>query len=189
MKAVILHGTGSSHANNWFPWVKGELEKLGYDVWVPDLPRADHPNIERYNKFLLSKDWDFQNNLIVGHSSGAVEILGLLPALPKDVVVNTVILVGSFTKRLVKDPSWAMLKELFYKPFDFEAIKKKAKQIIFVHSEDDPYCPIEQAQELHKKIGGEFIKFKGRGHFSSHLDPRFSKFPELIDIIKQKVHE
>ncbi len=189
MKAVILHGTNSNHTSNWFPWLKTELEKLGYEVWVPDLPANGRPNIERYNSFLLSQGWDFNDNLIVGHSSGAVAILGLLPALPEDVKINTAILAGSFTKRLSEDPSWEMLSELFYEPFDFEIVKQKAKQFIFVHSEDDPYCPIEQAEELHHKIGGEFIRFKDMKHFGVKLDPRFSKFPELLDIIKQKVQK
>ena len=169
------------------PWLKTELEKLGHVVWVPDLPRADRPSAERYNKFLLNSDWDFSNNLIIGHSSGSVAILGLLQALPEETKINTAILVGSFTKRLSESPSWQMLQELFTKPLDFAAIKKKAKHFIFIHSEDDPYCPIEQAEELHRNLGGEFVRFKDKGHFSAHLDPQFVKFPELLDIIKQKV--
>lgn len=186
-KAVILHGTNSDHTSNWFPWLKGELEKLGYEVWVPDLPVNGRPSTKRYNEFLLSQGWDFSNNLIIGHSSGAVAILGLLQALPEGTKINTAILAGAFTKRLSQDPSWEMLSGLFDKPFDFESIKQKAKHFIFIHSEDDPYCPIEQAEELHDKIGGEFIRFEGMKHFGVKLDSRFTKFPELLDIIKQKV--
>ncbi len=189
MKAVILHGTNADHTQNWFPWLKSELEKLGFEVWVPDLPNADRPNIERYNTLLFGNDWDFSNNLIIGHSSGAVAILGLLQSLPNNTKINTAILAGSFTKRLAEDPSWDMLTELFYRPFDFDSIRKKARQFIFVHSEDDPYCPIEQAEELHEKLGGEFIRFKNKGHFTESLDPQFVKFPELLEIIKNKVHE
>jgi len=187
MRALILHGTNADHTQNWFPWLKTELEKLGYEVWVPDLPVNGRPNIERYNQLLLGQGWDFNDNLVIGHSSGAVAILGLLQALPKDVKINTAILAGAFTKRLSQDPSWEMLSELFDKPFDYEAIKQKAKQFIFLHSDDDPYCPIEQAQELHNKIGGEFMRLHGMKHFSIGLDKRFAKFPELLEIIKTKV--
>lgn len=186
-RAVILHGTRADHTHNWFPWLKTELEKLGYKVWVPDLPQADRPNMERYNEFLLGQGWDFRDNLIIGHSSGAVAILGLLQALPEQTKINTAFLVGSFTKRLSEDPSWDMLTELFYKPFNFEAIKKKAGKFIFVHSDNDPFCPLEQAQDLHGKLGGEFVLMPGMGHFTQKLDPKFDKFPELLKLIREKV--
>ncbi len=187
MKAVILHGTGSTHKNNWFPWTKKELEKLGYEVWVPDLPDANHPNVEKYNKFLLGSDWDFNDNLIIGHSSGAVAILGFLQALPEDTKINTAILVGSFSQVLAEEPDWEQLKGLFEKPFDFGKIKKHANRFIFIHSNDDPYCPIEQAQFLSEKVSGEFIMVPGQKHFSYHLDPKYKRFPKLIELIKEKI--
>lgn len=187
MKFVILHGTSADHESNWFPWLRKQLEESGHEVWVPDLPDADRPNIEKYNKLLLDSGYDFSDSVVIGHSSGAVAILGLLQALPEDTKIYTAILVGSFTKRLSESPSWDMLRELFDKPFDFDSIKQKSGKFIFVHSEDDPYCPIDQAEFLYSKLGGEFVRFKDKGHFTKRLDPSFDKFPEILDIIKQKV--
>lgn len=187
MKFVILHGTGSSHEGNWFPWLKAELEKLGHEVWVPDLPDADRPNISKYNQLLLNSDFDFNNSVVIGHSSGAVATLGLLEALPQDITLNTAILVGAFTKRLSESPSWGMLRELFDEPFDYESIKQKSDQFIFVHSDDDPYCPIDQAKFLSEKLGGKLHRLTGMGHFSKALDPRFDTLPELLEIIEQEV--
>jgi uncharacterized protein len=185
-RALILHGTKVDHTANWFPWLKGELENLGYEVWVPDLPHAERPNISRYNEFLLDQGWDFSDNLVIGHSSGSLAALGLLEALPDDVRAGNVFLLGSFAERLADDPAWPILKELFEKPFDFARIKRKAAKFMFMHSDNDPYCPLDQAKELHGKLGGEFILMPGMGHFSAELDPKFKEFPELLELIKKE---
>ena len=162
--ALILHGTGSDHSQNWFTWLKKELEGRGYKVWVPDLPHAEKPNIERYNKFIFSnKDWDFnEESIIIGHSSGAVEILGLLQNFPNKVVVNKCFLIGSF----MNDLGWDSLKELFISPFDYGKIKQHSKQFVFIHSDNDPHCPLEHAKFLSDKLSGKLIIVKGQGHFS-----------------------
>lgn len=187
MNFLILHGTGADHTSNWFPWLKAELEKLGHEVWVPDLPDADRPNIQKYNDLLLHQGWDFNNSVIIGHSSGSVAILGLLQALPAGTKINTAILVGAFTKRLSESPSWEMLRELFDEEFDYDEIKSKATRFIFVHSGDDPYCPIEDARTLCKDLDGKFVELDSMGHFSESLDPRFDKLPELLEIIEDDV--
>jgi uncharacterized protein len=187
VKFLILHGTSSNSQGNWFPWLQKELEKLGHEVWTPDLPDSDRPNIQKYNEYLLSQGWDFNESVIIGHSSGAVAILGLLPALPKEVKINTAVLVGSFTKRLSESPSWEMLKELFEVPFDFGAIKQRADEFLFIHSEDDDISPIAQAEYLCEQVGGEIIRFKDKGHFSLRQNPKFNEFPELLEIIKTKI--
>lgn len=187
MKFLILHGTNASSKDHWFPWLKSELENLGHEVWAPDLPGADRPNPSRYNEFLLSQGWDFEDCVIIGHSSGSVAILSLLEALPQSVKINAAILVGAFNEGMIKSHRWEALKEIFEKPFDYELIKQKSGKFIFVHSKDDPNCPIEQAEDVCKKLDGEMIRFDGMGHFIIHQDPRFDKFPELLEIIKTKV--
>jgi hypothetical protein len=162
--ALILHGTNASSSDNWFPWLKKELEKKEYKVWVPNLPHAEKPNIDRYNKFIFTnKDWIFDSDsIIIGHSSGAVEILGLLEAFPDDIVIDKCFLVGSF----MDDLGWDSLKELFLKSFDFEKIMRHSIEFIFIHSDNDPYCPLEHAEYLSKKLNGKLILIKGQGHFS-----------------------
>ncbi len=176
--ALILHGTNSNSSINWFPWLKKELEEKGYKVWVPDLPHAEKPNIQRYNNFLFAnRDWVFDSeSIIIGHSSGAVEILGLLQSFPDGTVVNKSILVGSFKD----DLGWDSLKELFIKPFDFEKIKKHSEQFIFIHSDNDPYCPLEHAEYLSQKVNGKLIVKKRQGHFSGEK----VTIPEILEELK-----
>jgi len=184
-KAVILHGTDGNHKENWFPWLKNELELREFNVWSPDLPQADEPSIKRYNKFLLKKnDWEFdQDTILIGHSSGAVAILGLLQDLPKDISVDTCYLVGAFKD----DLGWDSLKNLFDDPFDFNLIKTKAKQFIFIHSDNDPYCPLDHAKFLSKELNGILIKKKKQKHFSvGTMGKQYLQFPDLLNLILQE---
>lgn len=36
--AIIIHGTEGYPEENWFPWLKNELELIGYNVIVPQFP-------------------------------------------------------------------------------------------------------------------------------------------------------
>lgn len=183
--AFILHGTGGSSKGNWFPWLKTKLEEKNWKVWVPDLPKADVPNIKRYNEFIFSSDWKFDNNsVLVGHSSGAVAILGILQNLPKDIVVDTVVLVGAFKNNLDQDA----LSGLFDEPFEFEKIKNHAKHIILIHSDNDPYCPLEHAEYLAKCLGAELIMKPGQKHFSIGTGgPAYNQFPLVLELLSKNI--
>src|SRR5258708_27654173 len=85
--ALILHATDNTSQGNWYPWLKGELEKKGYIVWCPDLPHAEKPSVRRYSKFIFgNKDWKFdKDSVFIGHSSGAVAVLLFFPTPPHEV--------------------------------------------------------------------------------------------------------
>jgi len=122
------------------------------------------------------------DSILIGHSSGAVAILGLLQALPDNVKVDICYLVGSFKD----DLGWDTLDGLFETPFDFEKIKQKANRFVFIHSDNDPYCPLNHAEFLSKKLSGELIVKKGQKHFSiSTYGEDYKKFPFLLELIKK----
>ena len=185
-RAVILHGTDGSPEENWFPWLKTQLEKIGYKVQVPLLPNNHTPNRNTYNDFLLSSGWDFTDNLIVGHSSGAVSILNLLmdKRTPK---IETGVLVGAWSHMEETDLDREQFKDLFpSEGFDFKAINQKADSFVFVHGDDDPYCPLDQAKWLAKQTKSPIIVIQGGEHFTVNLNPKYAEFPELTEILKQQ---
>ncbi len=182
--ALILHGTGGFPTENWFDWLRQELEKLNFTVAVPQLPSCDRPNIKTYNNFLLEeKSYKFnEESILIGHSSGAVAIFGLLQALPESVKVDTCYLVGAFKDNL----NWDSLNGLFEEPFDFAKIKNKAKHFVFIHSDNDPYCPLEHAKFLAKELDGELIIKEGQKHFSvGTFGKEYRKFPFLLELIEK----
>lgn len=182
---LILHGTDGYPTGNWFDWLKTKLEKENWKVWVPQLPGANRPNIQRYNEFLIANDnWEFnEESVLVGHSSGAVAILGFLQDLPDGKKVDTCYLVGSFKNNLDREA----LDDLFLKPFDFELIKTRANKFVFIHSDNDPYCPLEHAKYLSEKLGGELIIKPGQFHFSTGTaGDKYREFPFLLEKILEK---
>lgn len=117
---------------------------------------------------------------LVGHSSGAVAILGLLQTLPKETKVDSCYLVGAFKN----DLGWESLKDLFETPFNFDLIKTKANRFVFIHSDDDPYCPLDHAEFLSHKLGGELVIKTGQKHFSiGTFGEAYRRFPYLLNKI------
>ncbi|MFV0485245.1 MAG: RBBP9/YdeN family alpha/beta hydrolase [Candidatus Saccharimonadales bacterium] len=181
-RAVILHGTDNDPGILWNPWLKQELEKSGYQVFSPVLPNNHTPNREVYEKFLRGSGWDFSDNLIIGHSSGATTILNLLSSdwFPK---VKTVVLVGTFLSLdLLEDVDWyepGQFDGLFLDGYNPKNIARKADRFIFVHGSDDPYCDITLARKLCEELSGEFITIQNGHHLGGSSG--VSELPQLLD--------
>jgi predicted alpha/beta hydrolase family esterase len=181
--AIILHGTANTPEGNWFRWLEKELQNRGYKVWLPQLPDADTPNAEKYNRLLLNGDFKFnEDTILIGHSSGAVSILNLLQELPEGVKIQAAFLVGAFRAPLDRSSR----NQLFPKPLDFEKIKSRCAKFIFIHSDNDPYCPLEDAEHLSKMLEGELKVKKGQGHFNLGTGPQYKRFPYLLELVDQE---
>lgn len=148
-KFLILHGTGASPEANWFMWLKGKLIRQGHEVWLPQLPDSSKPNTITYNKFIFAnKDFPIDSDtILIGHSSGAVEILSLLQHLP---MANTVVKAAVLVSAFKDDLGWDSLRGLFDEPFNFDTIKSHCNKFIFLHSDNDPYVELEHAEYLKK---------------------------------------
>ncbi|MBP9852494.1 MAG: serine hydrolase [Patescibacteria group bacterium] len=186
-KAVILHGTNGSPAElQWTNWIKKQLEQVGYGVWFPQLPDCDKPNLKTYDAFFKNSGWNFEDNLIIGHSSGATALLHLLQQawFPRS---KAAVFVGTFlNERLLKNASWyvrGQFDALFAETFEIENIKSGAKAFYFVHGDDDPYCDFNEAKVLCKKLGGTFISIPNAGHLGK--SSTVTALPELIKKLRE----
>jgi predicted alpha/beta-fold hydrolase len=75
---VILHGRRGSSQQNFVPWLKLELEKLGYEVEAPDMPNSDNPNDVEQMEFVKNNCKIDETTCVVAHSFGGVVALRLL---------------------------------------------------------------------------------------------------------------
>jgi hypothetical protein len=184
-RAVLLHGTDGNPQDQWFPWLRKQLEQSSYSIYAPSLPENHTPDREKYSKFLHDSGWDFTDNILVGHSSGATTVLNLLSEdrFPK---VKAVILLGTFlNEKLLKDVSWyepGQFDNLFLADYDADKIKQKAGGFYFVHGDNDPFCDINDARNLSKKVGGKFITIKNGHHLGGTSG--ITEIPPLIDALK-----
>ncbi len=182
--AVILHGTDGSSKSNWIPWLKEELEIIGYEVWAPDLPNAQAPNEDAYTRFVAQANFPFnEDTIIIGHSSGAVAALKLLPKI--GVRVKATFLVAPFED----DLGWPNLKGMFLKPFDFERIRMNGGDMYFFGSDDDPYVPLQQVDHVALQCAGTLVPMPGQGHFNLEHSADYRQFPKLLGKIKEATSE
>lgn len=166
-KAALFHSTGGSPTEHWLGWATDVFKASGYETFVPHLPESSTPNKDTYDAFLRASGWDFKDNVLLGHSSGATTILNLLTEewFPH---VKAVILVGTFlNERLTKPADWyvpGQFDNLFKDNYDPAVLREKADAFYFVHGSDDPFCDIEDARSLCNAVGGEFLVIPNGHH-------------------------
>ena len=178
--AILIHGTSGSPRSNWFEYISSYLEEKGYEVFRPQLPDRDRPNLEHQLPYLLKSGFKFNSEtIIIAHSAGCPLTVALLEAL--DVKVDKVILVAGYLKPLNID----IVKPTLKTNYDFEKIKSNANKIFILNSDNDNYgCTIEaQGKYMAQVLGGELIEMMGEYHMSIVNDPKYRELPILKELV------
>ena len=175
----IFHGTDGYPEENWFPWLKQELEKKGCKVFVPQFPSPPIVPAKIAEWFDVLKKYEQDINkdtILVGHSLGGIFTLRILEKLTHPVkaafFVGTPIGVQPI-KNYDRDNDFSGFS------FDWESIKKKAADFVVFQSNDDPYVGLENGKELSKNLGVELSFVPNAGHFNKRAG--YLKFEKLRD--------
>ncbi len=179
-RAIILHGTLGSPTGNWFEWLRHELQTRGFSVWAPQLPQPEQPSLRRWLDYVYAEcpfEID-ENTLIVGHSSGA--ICATLLAQER-LTVGAVIGVSVFCDNSL---NWEPNNMLFDVAFDWEKLQTISTKLLFVHSDDDPYVPLDKAAFVARNSGAELMVWPGQGHFNLEKSSSYTSFPRLLEELK-----
>lgn len=169
-RVIIVHGWGGYPEEGWFPWLKNELEKRNFEVIIPRLPHPDNPKIDEWISVLAkAADKVDENTYFVGHSMGCQAIVRLLEILPNEVKVGGAVFVGAWFKKLtgLDDPEDQDMGEYWLStPIDFSKVRDHLAKSIAIFSDDDPYVPLDNQDDLKNKLGSEIILQHQMGHFS-----------------------
>src|SRR5712691_3334019 len=143
LQAVFVHGAYGDPEENWFPWLKTELEKLGYKVVVPQFPTPEGQEPEKWLPILDQAVTKFDDDLImVGHSIGDALILKKLEQLRQP--IRAAFLVSGFIGELGKPQFDSVNAPFFRTPFDWDKIKRNCRNFFIYNSDNDPYVPLEK---------------------------------------------
>ena len=166
-KIIFIHGWTASHLADWYPNIVPELDKLGIDYAIPDLPGGEYPHAKDWlNKIheVISKT--DKPIILVGHSLGSrTALLYLEKYHPK---VEKVFLVAAFANKIENADrhDGETYPDFFEHKIDIEKIKPLVGKFIVMHSKDDDSIPYEQGVEIAHDLNAELLTYEGRFHFS-----------------------
>ena len=175
----IFHGTEGHPQENWFPWLKQELEAKGYEVTVPQFPSPPIVPAKISEWFDVLKDYEdkiTENTIIIGHSLGGIFTLRVLEKL--DHPIKAAFFIGA---PIGVKPILNYDRDNAFSGFDFEwnNIKQKAKDFVVYQSDDDPYVGLDNGKELAEHLGVELSFIPNAGHFNAKAG--YAKFEHLRD--------
>lgn len=169
-RVVLVHGWEGYPENNWFPWLKKELEDRGFEVIVPAMPNAEHPRIEPWISKIKEVVGDVdKDTYFVGHSIGNQAIMRYLEKMGKK-VGGFISVAGFFNlPNLETEEEKEIAKPWLELPINTNKIKKNVGKIVSIFSDDDPDVPLSDKELFKKKLGAKIIVEKKKGHFSEDV--------------------
>lgn len=187
----IIHGSYGDPKENWFPWLKGELEQLGHHVILPQFPLPETQDIAYgghqlsawIDKFDEYKEFVNSETILVAHSRGCVFSYRILE---RQIPLHAAFLVAPWITYRWYPKGWTKIDSFHKDPFDWERMKKGAGHIEVFQSTNDE-IPVEEGEEVAKNLGAEFILVKDAGHFNVATDSKFKEFKLLLEHIKRVI--
>lgn len=174
-RIIFIHGNDSMHWSfGWAPWLKTELEKLGYETFFETMPDSIIARAKYWLPFLKNHVKAGKNDVLVGWSSGAVAALRYAE---DNKIKGSVIISPCYT-----DLGDDLEKQSGYydKPWQWDKIQSNQEKIALMWGDDDPYIPQEEFVHIAKHLQATEFKVAGARHFE-----RYKEFPQLLEYIKQ----
>ena len=176
-KAFIIHGAYGNPNENWFPWLKHELEKIGLTVFAPSFPTPEAQTLENWLEAFSAYKVD-EESILIGHSLGATFILNFLNKSKGK--VKAAFLVAGLINPLGKKKFDAINKS-FYNKLSWSKLREQTRYFVYA-SDNDPYVPLEEGKRIAKKLDARFRLVKNAGHFNKASG--YEKFDLLLEDLK-----
>lgn len=178
--AVIVHGSLGNPNNHWYQWLKGELERGGFEVFAPQFPIEEgQQTVANWLKVLEPVKEKLDGGIVVGHSLGAPFIVDLLNEW--DIKLKGAFFVGGFIGP--HEAEGVTFEDFTERNYDWEKIKKSCEHFVVLNSDNDPYVPLEKGKRLAENLGVEVTVVPGAGHFQAQSG--YKTFLLLLEKIEE----
>lgn len=184
MKVFVIHGTNGNSKENWFPWLKTELEKINIEAIVPDFPTGEAQSLESWLKaFRPYIGMIGEDTVFIGHSLGPAFILSVLEQI--DTRIRAAFLVAPFVTKLGIEQFDKLNKTFVENEFDWDRIRTNCADFTVYASDNDPYVSVERSKFVADRTGAKFKVVHEAGHFNAVAG--YTKFEQLLEDIKSTV--
>jgi len=185
---IICPGNGCTNIqrSNWYGQFHQELNDKGIPSICENFPDPNKARRSKWIPFIRSKaeeTADPSNIILVGHSSGAQATL----RYAEEYSIKAAVLVsatysdlgdagerasGYYPQTNSKDGT------IIDNPYKFDKMKTNCPIWYQFHSNNDPFIPLEEAEQIRDGLGltDTYQMLPGRSHF-------FEYFPELIQVL------
>ncbi len=176
----IIHGSfGDSH-EHYIPWLKGELEKSGFEVIAPDFPIGkDVQTYESWAEVLDKyKDKINKDTIFIGRSIAPIFIVKYL--LENNLKIKALYSISGFNC-YINIPDYDYVNKTFFLD-EIKGFDKLCPKRICFFSKNDPYVPYYLLDMFTKNIKAKRYLVENAGHFNT--DSGYDKFDALLSLIK-----
>lgn len=171
----IFHGVYGSPEENWFPWLRKELESRRAEVHVPRFPTRKNLTFEDWWEVFEHYETEINDDsVVVGHSLGVSFALKLIE---QKKVRAAFFVAPAFGK--TDNEFTPIMRGIAEQEFDWSLIREHCNTFRIFHSDNDPYLPVEKAGELAAHLQTNFTLVSDAGHFNTQSG--YSEFPLLLD--------
>jgi predicted alpha/beta hydrolase family esterase len=182
-RVFIVHYWHGTPEGCWYPWLKKELEKKGYEVIIPVMPDTDAPKINKWVAELKkSVGKPDKNTLFIGHSVGCQTIMRYLESMNKnDVKLGGIFFVApwlTLSPAVTDSEEGPTAKPWLDTKIDFKKTTKTTQNITALFSSNDPYVPKENINLFKELLHAKTILEKNKGHYDD--DNHTEKIPVML---------
>lgn len=178
---IILSASDCTPFDNWYGWVKDNLDAKGFNVCVPYLPQGEFCSYKAWEKVMLSYykvGMLTKQTTIICHDISCVFAVRFL--VRNKIEVAGVVAISPFNTMLGIEQD-ELNKTFICKNDILEKVEKYVKFFHCLNSDNDPVVSDEANKTFCELTGAKVHEIKKAGHFNT--ESGYNSFEELISLI------